>query len=84
MNKGMKRFITWLYKKYVFTPELLSFEHTKDRWHWLLTQNLDFVDDIEMLNDLASYGLDPELEVVSNVLHFSKGVKPSENGQRKK
>ncbi len=48
----MKTLITWLYRKYVFMPELLSYKHPKQQYEFLCWHDVLLCDDTEILRNI--------------------------------
>ena len=56
----MKKFITWLYSKYVFMPELLSYKHPRQQYEFLCYFKIDLCPDTELLRIILSERMKPQ------------------------
>ena len=55
----MKRLIRWLYRRFVFMPELCAHQHPKDRYRYLVEHDIDLLNDADILREMISYEDDP-------------------------
>lgn len=59
----MKKAIRWLYRRYVFMPELLSHIHVKDRYQYLVEHDIKLCNDVDVLREIYAHEADPSPEL---------------------